>query len=62
MTTNSGSIYRVNAAGVATVLAKVGEDTEGMDIATSAWGSHAGEVLVGSEGSGTLRSLRPVAP
>jgi hypothetical protein len=57
VTTSSGNIYRVNSAGVATVLASVGEDTEGMDIATSAWGPHAGELLVDSEGSGTLRLI-----
>ena len=37
----------------------VGEDTEGMDIATSAWGAFAGDLLVGSEGSGTIRLISP---
>ena len=59
VTTNSGNIYRVNSAGTATLLASVGEDTEGMDIATSAWGPFAGYLLVDSEGSGTLRLISP---
>ena len=59
VTTSSGNIYRVNSAGVATVLASVGEDTEGMDIATSAWGPFAGYLLVDSEGTGNLRLISP---
>ncbi len=37
----------------------MGEDTEGADIATSAWGSFAGDMLVSSEGSGTVRLIDP---
>ncbi|MFN7996777.1 MAG: PEP-CTERM sorting domain-containing protein [Bryobacteraceae bacterium] len=57
--TSSGHIYRINSAGVATLLAAVGEDAEGMDIATGAWGPYAGDLLVGSEGSGNLRLISP---
>lgn len=59
VTTTSGQIFKVNSVGTATLLANVGEDTEGMDIATSAWGPYAGDLLVGSEGSGTLRLINP---
>jgi hypothetical protein len=59
VTTTSGNIYEVNSSGVATLLASVGEDTEGMDIANSAWGPYAGDLLVGSEDSGTLRLISP---
>jgi hypothetical protein len=59
VTTSSGRIYEINSAGNATLLASVGEDTEGMDIATSAWGPFAGDLLVGSEGSGNLRLISP---
>jgi hypothetical protein len=59
VTTTSGNIYKVTSAGVVIPLASVGEDTEGMDIATSAWGPFAGDLLVGSEGSGTLRLISP---
>ena len=59
VTTNTGHIYRVNSAGTPTLLASLGEDTEGMDIATSAWGPFAGYLLVDSEGSGTLRLISP---
>ena len=59
VTTTSGNIYEVTSGGVVSLLASVGEDTEGMDIATSAWGSYAGYLLVGSEGSGTIRLVSP---
>jgi hypothetical protein len=59
VTTNVGAIYKITSTGVVTLLANVGEDTEGMDIATSAWGALAGDLLVGSEGSGKLRLITP---
>lgn len=59
VTTTSGNIYKVNTSGTATLLASVGEDTEGMDIAPSNWGSHAGDLVVGSENSGSLRLISP---
>lgn len=59
VTTTSGNIYKVTSSGVATLLASVGEDTEGMDIAPSSWGQFAGDLLVGSENSGTLRLISP---
>lgn len=59
VSTNAGNIYTVDSTGAATLLANVGEDAEGMDIATSAWGSFAGDVLVSSEGSGALRLISP---
>jgi len=59
VTTTSGNVYKVDSTGVATLLASVGEDTEGMDIATSAWGPYAGDLLVGSENSGTIRLISP---
>ena len=57
--TDSGIIYTVTSAGHASVLANVGEFAEGMDIATSAWGPFAGDVLVSSETSGNLRAISP---
>lgn len=59
VTTTSGNIYKVNSSGVSSLLATVGEDTEGMDIAPANWGHYAGSLLVGSEGSGTLRLISP---
>ncbi len=59
VTTTTGDIYKVTSGGVVSLLASVGEDTEGMDIATSAWGPFAGDLLVGSEGSGSLRLISP---
>jgi len=59
VSTNVGNIYTVDSTGFATLLASVGEDTEGMDIATSAWGAFAGDVLVSSEGTGLLRLINP---
>jgi hypothetical protein len=59
VTTTSGNVYEITSGGVVTLLASIGEDTEGMDIATSAWGGYAGYLLVGSEGSGTIRLVSP---
>jgi hypothetical protein len=59
VTTNSGRIYSFNSAGTPTLIASVGEDTEGMDIASSAYGQYAGQLLVTSEGSGTVRAISP---
>lgn len=59
VTTSSGHIYQINSSGSVSLLASIGEDTEGMDIAPSTWGPYAGDLLVGSEGSGTLRLVSP---
>lgn len=62
VTTTSGHIYTVTSAGVVTLLANVGEDSEGMDIIptnATGWGPYAGDLLVGSEDSGTLRLISP---
>src|ERR1700686_2215199 len=59
VTTSSGNIYKVNSAGVVSLLASVGEDTEGMAIASAAFGPYAGDLLVSSEVSGSLRLVSP---
>lgn len=59
VSTSSGQIYEVNSAGVATLLANVLEDAEGMDIAPSTWGPYAGDLIISSEGSGTVRLISP---
>jgi hypothetical protein len=61
VSTTSGTIYTVDSAGVAKVLANVGEDAEGMDFAPPGgpWGSLTGDVFVASEGSGTVRAIDP---
>ncbi len=59
VTTGSGDIYKVDSAGHATKIASVGEDTEGVDVVTSAWGKYAGWLAVSSEGSGKLRLIGP---
>jgi hypothetical protein len=59
--TNAGNIYRVNSAGVATVLANVGEDAEGLSFAPQISGSiPKGTLVVASEGSGSLRTISPL--
>jgi hypothetical protein len=59
VTTNDGTIYEVNSAGVAILLVNIGVDTEGMDIAPTTWGPYAGYLMVGSEGAGNLRLISP---
>lgn len=58
VTTTSGSIYTVNSAGVPTLFASTGEDTEGLDIAPLGT-PFAGDLIVASEGSGNIRAYTP---
>jgi hypothetical protein len=56
--TNAGRVYTVSNTGVASLLANVGEDAEGLSFAPQAFGSFAaGTLFVASEGSGTLRAI-----
>ena len=57
VTTTVGDIYEVTSGGSVSLLASVGEDTEGMDIAPSGWGTLAGQLLVSSEGDGAIRAI-----
>jgi hypothetical protein len=58
--TNAGNVYQVSSTGVATLLANVGEDAEGLSFAPQGFGSFAkGTLFVASEGSGSLRAISP---
>jgi hypothetical protein len=58
VTTNAGNVYRVNSAGVASLLANVGGDAEGLDFAPQQFGSiAAGTLVVLSEGTGKLNAI-----
>ena len=58
--TNVGNVYTVSNSGVATLLASVGEDAEGLSFAPQTFGSFAkGTLFVASEGSGSLRAIDP---
>jgi PEP-CTERM motif len=59
VTTNSGRIYKFNSSGTPTLLANIGADTEGMDIAGSGFGPYAGDLLVASEGTGEIHAITP---
>ncbi len=59
VTTNAGKVYSIDSSGAGTVLASLGEDAEGMDIASSLFGPKAGQLLVSSEGSGRIRAITP---
>ncbi len=63
ITTNVGSVYRVDSAGTPSLLASVGEDTEGLDVAPlgNNFSVFDGQLIVASEGSGTLRRLAALA-
>lgn len=58
VTTNSGHILSYDSGGARTLIASVGEDTEGMDIASTSYGKYAGQLLVVSEGSGKVRAIK----
>ncbi len=58
--TQNGKIYSVNGAGTASLLADVGQDTEGLDFAPQDFGPFAkGTLFVASEGSGRVRAITP---
>jgi len=59
ITTTTGNVYRANSAGVALLLASVGEDTEGLDVAPlgNGFAGFDGQLIVASEGSGLLRAI-----
>lgn len=58
--TNQGNIYKVSNTGVASLLASVGEDAEGLSFAPQAFGTYAaGTLFVASESSGSLRAIAP---
>ena len=56
-----GQVYRITSTGVATLLAAIGLDTEGLDIAPLGvgFGSFDGQLIVASEGAGQLRAISP---
>ena len=59
VTTSLGSVYKVNSTGVATQLANVGEDVEGLNVAPlgNNFATFDGQLIVASEGSGMLRAI-----
>jgi hypothetical protein len=59
VTTDVGSVYRVDSAGSPSLLASTGEDTEGLDVAPlgAGFGGFDGQLIVGSEGSGSVRAI-----
>ncbi len=59
VTSTSGQIYEINSSGTPTLLANIGADTEGMDIASSAFGPYSGWLLVSSEGTGLIHAISP---
>lgn len=61
VTTSAGNVYQVNSAGVPSLLANVGEDVEGLDVAPlgANFSSFDGQLIVASEGSGFIRAISP---
>ena len=61
VTTDGGHVYRITSSGVVTLLANIGLDTEGLDIAPlgANFGSFDGQLIVASETTGQLRAITP---
>lgn len=58
--TSVGNIYRVNSLGIASLIASLGVDTEGLDFTPQALGPiPAGTLVVLSEGGGRVRAISP---
>lgn len=61
VTTNSGNVYQVTSAGVATLLANIpGQVLEGIDFAPAGFGSVGGQAVIASESVGTLFAVSPL--
>lgn len=58
VTTTSGHILAYDSSGTRTLIASVGADTEGMDIASTNFGKYAGQLLVSSEGTGQIHAIK----
>ncbi len=59
VSTTAGDIYTIDSTGHVTLLANLGVDTEGLDIASTKYGQYAGDLLVASEGSGQIHAISP---
>lgn len=61
VSTQGGQVYRINSSGVASLLASVGEDVEGMDIPPigAGFGSFDGQLVIVAGNSGLLRAIDP---
>lgn len=59
VSTTSGHILSFDGSGNRSLIASIGVDTEGMDIASSNYGKYAGQLLVAAEGNGGLYAISP---
>jgi hypothetical protein len=59
VSTNAGNIYQFDSTGHATLVASLGVDIEGLDIASSKFGPFAGQLLVTSEIAQTVFAVSP---
>ncbi len=62
VSTDAGRIYSITSAGVASQIANLGTDAEGMDIipvGATGWGSLGGSLVVASEGSNQMYVVSP---
>jgi hypothetical protein len=57
VTSTSGAIFKVDSGGNVTTLANIGADTEGVDIASGAYGQYAGDLIVASENTQLLHAI-----
>ncbi len=61
VTTDAGNVYRVPSSGSPSLLASVGENVEGLDVAPlgNNFSTFDGQLIVAAEGSGWLRAISP---
>lgn len=60
VTTNLGHVYGYNSVGALTFTATIGNDSEGMDIASANFGPFAGDLLVASEVTERIYAVSPL--
>jgi hypothetical protein len=59
VTTSAGYVYKIDGSGTQTLLAKIGEDTEGATVIPlgAGFGGYDGQLVIGSEGTGHVHAV-----
>jgi len=59
VTTTTGEVDKFASNGTRTLLYNFGSDVEGMDIASSGFGTYSGDLLISSEGNQSITAITP---
>jgi hypothetical protein len=57
VTTSNGSVFSFTSGGIRNQIANLGTDIEGLDIASTAYGQYAGQLIVAAEGNSQVYAV-----